>query len=327
MTDPTMRAAVIDRLGKGPTYREIPRPVPGPGQVLVQVQAAALNPVDLRLATGGHLRGVPTVPYVPGSEGVGTVVAGGSPLQGKRVRFQVIGSPSGSLAEWAAVDAATCLLIPDELPAATAAGLGVAGMAAWISLVDKIKLQRGERVLILGATGIVGQVAVQIAKLLGAGRIVASGRDLTALANTLELGADAVVAVAGQSVEALRDSFAAAARGPIDVVFDPVWGTPLQAALGAVGLSARIVNVGESASDEATLSSAIVRGRQLTIIGHTNPNTSWAVRARAFRELAEHAAEGRIRIEIEELPLSEIAVAWERQASSPHVKLVLIPAT
>lgn len=327
MTDPTMHAAVIDRLGDGPTYCDIRRPVPGPGQVLVQVQAAALNPIDLRLATGGQLRGDRSTPYVPGSEGVGTVVTGGNHLQGKRVRFQVIGGPSGALAEWAAVDAATCLLIPEDLSAATAAGLGVAGMAAWISLVDKIKLQRGERVLILGATGIVGQVAVQIAKLLGAGRIVASGRDLKALAKTLELGADAVVAVAGQGVEELRDAFAAAARGPLDVVFDPVWGIPLQAALGAVGPSARIVNLGESASDQATLSSAIVRGRQLTIIGHTNPNTSWAVRARAFRELADHASDGRIRIEIEEMPLAEIAAAWGRQASSPHVKLVLRPAS
>jgi len=322
-----MLAAVIDRLGAGPAYREIARPTPGPGQVLVRVQAAALNPIDLRLASGGHFRGVSSVPYVPGSEGVGTVTAGHEELKGKRVRFQVIGSSSGALAEWAAVDSATCLPLPAELPTATAAGLGVAGMAAWISLVDKIRLQKGERVLILGATGTVGQVGVQIAKLLGAGRIVAAGRDLTALAGTLELGADAVVAIAGQSVEALRDEFAAAARGPLDVVFDPVWGIPLQAALGAVGPSARIINLGESASDNATLSSAIVRGRQLTIIGHTNPNTSWEVRARAYRELAGHAAGGRIRIEIEELPLAEIATAWERQASSPHVKLILRPSS
>ncbi|MGC2191390.1 MAG: zinc-binding alcohol dehydrogenase family protein [Candidatus Dormiibacterota bacterium] len=320
-----MHAAVIEHLGTGPVYREIARPTLGPGQLLVKVLAAGLNPIDLRLAAGGHLRGAPPPPYVPGSEGVGIVVTGDGELKGQRVRFQVIGSPSGALAQWAAVDAATCLPLHPGLTDATSAGLGVAGMAAWISLVDKVQLQKGERVLILGATGTVGQVAVQIAKLLGAGRIVAAGRDPQALARTLELGADTVVAIAGQSADELRDEFAAAARGPLEVVFDPVWGVPLQAALGAAGPSARVVNLGESASDQATLSSAIVRGRQLTIIGHTNPNTPWEVRARAFRELADHAAGGRIRIEVEELPLAEIATAWQRQASSPHAKLVLRP--
>ena len=321
-----MRAAVIDQLGSGPTFRQMARPIAGPGQALVRVLAAALNPVDLRLATGGHQGVVPSVPYIPGSEGVGIVVAGAADLKGKRVRFQAGGSSGGGLAEWVTVDAAACLLLPDKLPEVTAAGLGVAGMAAWIPLVDKVQLQRGERVLILGATGIVGQVAVQIAKLLGAGRIVAAGRDLQVLTHTLELGADAVVAISGQNADQLRDEFAAAARGPLDVVFDPVWGLPLEAALGAVGPSARIVNVGQSAGDEASLKSSIVRGRQLTIIGHTNPNTSWELRAQAFRELADHAVAGRIRFATEELPLSEIAKAWKRQAASPHVKLVLRPA-
>lgn len=254
------------------------------------------------------------------------MAAGSGELAAKRVRFQILGGASGALAQWAAVDSATCLTLPAELPAATAAGLGVAGMAAWIPLVDKVQLREGERVLILGATGTVGQLAVQIARLLGAGRIVAAGRDPQALSRSLELGADAVVTIAKQTVDALRDEFAAAARGPLDVVFDPVWGIPLQAALGATGPSARIVNVGESASDQAQLSSAIVRGRQLTIIGHTNPNTSWELRARAFRELADHAASGRIRIQVEELPLSDIASAWALQATSPHVKLVLRPS-
>jgi NADPH:quinone reductase-like Zn-dependent oxidoreductase len=326
VTETTMWAAVIDRLGASPTYREINRPTSAPGQVLVQVSAAALNPVDLRIASGGFYGGVPECPYIPGSEGVGVVTAGSRQLLGKRVRFETRGSASGALAEWAAVDQTACLPIPDQLPSATGAALGVAGMAAWISLVDKVRLQRGERVLILGATGPVGQLGVQIARLLGAGRIVAAGRDPQVLAKTLELGADAVVAIAGQTVEDLQAEFTAAAGGPLQVVFDPVWGIPLQAAVAASGQSARIVNLGQSAGAEATLSSAIVRGRQLTIVGHSNPNTSWKGRANAFRELADHAERGRIRIEVEELPLPEVASAWARQASSPHAKLVLVPS-
>lgn len=322
-----MRAAVIDRLGRVPAYREIPRPTASPTQALVQVSAAALNPVDLKIASGSFYRGPPPVPYVPGSEGVGTVMGGPGQLMGKRVRFQVLGGSGGALAEWAVVDPATCLILPHQLSSSTGAALGVAGMAAWISLVDKVRLQQGEKVLILGATGPVGQVGVQIAKLLGAGRIVAAGRDPQLLAKTLDLGADAVVAIAGQSLAELRDEFMAAARGPLEVIFDPLWGNPLQAAVGATGPSARIVHLGDSAGSEATLNSGIVRGRQLTIMGHSNPSTSWEIRARAFHELAAHAADGRIRIEVEELPLAEIATAWQRQASSPHVKLVLRPSS
>jgi NADPH:quinone reductase-like Zn-dependent oxidoreductase len=134
-----------------------------------------------------------------------------------------------------------------------------------------------------------------------------------------------VVALAGQSQEDLGAEFEAAAGGPLDVVFDPLWGLPLMAATMACGQSARIVHLGQSAGPEATLTSAIVRGRQLTIIGHANPSTPLEERTQAFLALAEHAAAGRIRLDTEELPLSAIGSAWARQVGSPHVKLVLIP--
>jgi NADPH:quinone reductase-like Zn-dependent oxidoreductase len=320
-----MRAAVIERFGASPKYGEFPLPVPGPGQVLIRVEAAALNPVDLRIASGTFYGGAPKLPYVPGGEGSGTVVEAGPSLNGRRVRFEVAGGESGSLAEWAAINEAACSPIPDNLPWATAAGLGIAGVAAWISLVDKVRLRSGERVLILGATGSAGQIGVQISRLLGAGRVVAAGRDPGALARTLDLGADAVVAIAGQSPEDLAAEFEAAAGGPLEVVFDPLWGLPLKAATLACGQSARIVHLGQSAGPEATLNSAIVRGRQLTIIGHANPSTPLEQRREAFLKLAEHASAGRIRIATEELPLSAIGSAWARQLTSPHVKLVLIP--
>jgi NADPH:quinone reductase-like Zn-dependent oxidoreductase len=320
-----MLAAVIERFGASPKYGECARPVPGPGQVLIRVEAAALNPVDLRIASGTFYGGAPELPYIPGGEGSGSVVEAGQSLKGRRVRFEVASGESGGLAEWTAINEAACSPIPDDLPWATAAGLGIAGVAAWISLVDKVRVRGGERVLILGATGTAGQIGVQIARLLGAGRVVAAGRDPGALARTLDLGADAIVAIAGQSQDDLAAEFEAAAGGPLEVVFDPLWGQPLTAATMACGQSARIVNLGQSAGPEATLTSAIVRGRQLTIFGHANPSTPLEQRTRAFLALAEHAAAGRILIATEELPLSAIGSAWARQASSPHVKLVLIP--
>jgi len=320
-----MRAAIIERFGASPEYGEFARPVPGPGQLLIRVEAAALNPVDLRIASGTFYGGAPALPYIPGGEGAGTVVEDGRSPKGRRVRFEVSGGESGGLAEWTAINEAACSPIADDLPWTTAAGLGIAGVAAWISLVDKARLRRGERVLILGATGTVGKIGVQIARLLGAGMVVAAGRNPGALARTLDLGADALVAIAGQSQEDLAAEFEAAAGGPLEVVFDPLWGLPLTAATVACGQSARIVHLGQSAGSEATLNSAIVRGKQLTMIGHANPSTPLGKRTEAFSALAEHAAAGRIRIDTEELPLSAIGSAWARQAASPHVKLVLIP--
>ncbi|MGC1184311.1 MAG: zinc-binding dehydrogenase [Candidatus Dormiibacterota bacterium] len=326
MTETTMGAAVVETLGSAPTFQEIPRPTPKADQVLIQIGAAGLNPIDLRIASGTFYGGAPDVPYVPGSEGVGIVVDGSTELKGERVRFETARGTSGALAEWTVAAPQSCLPLPAELDTATAAGVGVAGIAAWICLVDKVQLKAGESVLILGATGAVGQVAVQIAKLLGAGRIVAAGRDPGALAKTLDLGADAVVTIADQSPDTIRQELMDAAGGPLNVIFDPVWGRPLEDAIGATAQSARVIHLGESAGSDATLSSATVRGRQLTIIGHASPQTPWETRARAFNEVADHAAAGRIRLSLEEMPLSEISSAWQRQADSPHIKLVLIPA-
>lgn len=322
MTESTMAAAVIESLASDPVFRQIAKPSPDKAQVLVQVAAAALNPVDLRIALGTFYGGARPVPYVPGSEGVGVVVGRKTSLQGQRVRFE---TGQGALAEWTVASEEMCLPVPEELSTAVAAGLGVAGIAAWVALVDKVRLQAGESVLVLGATGSVGQIAVQIAKLLGARRIVAAGRNAKVLAKSLDLGADAVVLIADQDRESLQQQFLDAADGPVDIIFDPVWGHPLEAALGAAAQSARVAHLGESAGSEATLTSAIVRGKQLTIIGHSNPLTPWELRARAFGELADHAAAGRIRIDVEEVPLSAVQTAWRRQASSPHAKLVLIP--
>ncbi|HVC22591.1 MAG TPA: zinc-binding alcohol dehydrogenase family protein [Candidatus Dormibacteraeota bacterium] len=326
MTETSMGAAVVARLGSAPSFQEIQRPTPKADQVLIRVAAAGLNPIDLRIASGTFYGGAPDVPYVPGSEGVGVVVDGSPDLRGERVRFETVRGGSGALAEWTVAAPQSCLPLPSKLDTATAAGLGVAGIAAWICLVDKVQLKAGESVLILGATGAVGQMAVQIAKLLGAGRIVAAGRDPGALARTLDLGADAVVTIAEQSPETVQQELLDAAGGPLNVIFDPVWGHPLEEAIGATAPSARVIHLGESAGSEATLSSAIVRGRQLTIIGHASPQTPWEMRARAFSEVADHAAAGRIHLSLEEIPLSEVSSAWHRQAASPHTKLVLIPA-
>jgi NADPH:quinone reductase-like Zn-dependent oxidoreductase len=179
---------------------------------------------------------------------------------------------------------------------------------------------------VLGATGVVGRVAVQAARLLGAGRVVAAGRDPEMLERAKQLGADATVDLGASSEgEQLTAAFREAAGGDVDVVHDPLWGAPAAAAAEALGVGGRLVQLGQSAGAEATLSSASIRGRHLSVLGYLNALVPRDVRRGAYRTLLEHAVAGRIAVEVERLPLAQVADAWERVQRSAHRKLVLVP--
>jgi NADPH:quinone reductase-like Zn-dependent oxidoreductase len=317
-----MRAAVLHEYGT-PAYGEFPDPPaePGEGQVVVEVAAAGLNPVDVAMAAGRYFAGALPLPFVPGQEGVG-VVAGTQ----RRVYFDRPIPPHGSMAARAVAAADALTDVPDGLDDGLAIALGVAGLAAWLPLAWRADLAAGETVLVLGATGVVGQIAVQAAKLLGAGRVVAAGRDAAELERARALGADATVPLAdGASAEDLTDAFREAAGGDLDVVVDPLWGVPAVGALGALAVRGRLVQVGQSAGAEAEVPSAFVRGRLAEIRGFVNFLVPGDVRRAAYATLAEHAAAGRIRVEVERIPLADVAQAWERQQAGPHRKLVLVP--
>ena len=211
-------------------------------------------------------RGPPPLPSVVGTEGVGTLAG-----DGRRVYFDASVAPFGSYAERTLVPADVPIELPDALDDGVAVALGVSGLAAWLPLAWRAQLQPGETVLILGATGVVGQLAVQAARLLGAGRIVAAGRDAEMLARAAQLGADATVDLreAGDGA-GLTAAFREAAGGDVDVVHDPLWGAPAAAALEALGTNGRHVQLGQSAGAEATLPSASIRGRHIDVRGYTN---------------------------------------------------------
>jgi NADPH2:quinone reductase len=219
-----------------------------------------------------------------------------------------------------------CAELPAKLSDPLAAGLGVAGLAAWLALRDAARLRPGETVLVLGATGAVGQIGIQAARIMQAGRIVAAGRDQEALQKCLAMGADAVVTLQEQQgLDQMAAALTGAAGGPLQVVLDPVFGRPSMAASRACGPGARLVNLGQSAGAEATYRSRDIRGKRLSIVGHANGAVSSEVRRSAFLELAAHAAEGRIRIEVEEFSLEQVESAWRRQQESPHSKVVVRP--
>jgi len=212
--------------------------------------------------------------------------------------------------------------VPSGVPDAVAAGLGIAGITGWLAVEWRGRVQKGETVLVLAASGAVGMVAVQAAKLLGAGRVIGAARNPDALARVRQLGADAAVEL---TQENLTEAFQQAAGQPIDLVIDPVWGPPAVAAMQALRVGGRLVQLGQSASPEATITSATVRGKMLAILGYTNFEVPWETRAQAFRTLVEHAAAGRLTIDREVFPLDKTADAWKLQAASPHKKLVVTP--
>jgi len=317
-----MRAAVVSELGRPPKLDDAPEPEPGDGEVLLEVAASSLNPIDIAVGAGRFYGGHPPVPYVPGAEAVGRIAGHGGLVWTAGGGIGV--ARDGALAELVAVPEVSLTPVPEGADAELAVALGIAGMAGWLPLVWRAPVREGETVLVLGATGTAGFVAVQAARLLGAGRVVAAGRDPERLARAAEVGADETVRI-GEPGDLARAFKRASGGNRPTLVFDPLWGEPLAAALDAAATGARVVNVGQSAGAEATIRSGFVRGKQLDLLGYSNFAAPREVVREEYRRLVQYALAGTIRIDIERVSLDDVAEAWERQASGPDAKLVVVP--
>jgi NADPH:quinone reductase-like Zn-dependent oxidoreductase len=312
-----MRAAILRAHGGVPEVAEFDDPEPVDGAEVVEVVASAINPVDVRIASGEFALERYEPPYVAGKEGIGRRP------DGSLVYFDRTHKPHGAFAERTLVAPGAGYPVPDDLDPALAVCLGVSGLAAWMGLEWRGRLAYGETVLVLGASGVVGQIAVQAAKLLGAGRVVAAARDADALNRARSLGADAIVRLGQRDlVAALRD---AAGGDGYHLVLDPLWGEPAKAAIAALVPYGRLVQVGQSAGAEVTLSSPSIRSKPIDVLGYTNYTALEELKAAAYGRMARHALAGELEVEIERLWLDDVPDAWRRQASSPHRKLVIQP--
>jgi NADPH2:quinone reductase len=314
-----MRAAVIEGYGEAPVLREVPEPKVD-GATVVEVTGAALNPVDMSIASGKFYAGSPPTPYVPGGEGIGYILQSGK--RGPRVFFKAA-LPNGALAERSVVSRGETVPIPDSVPDGMAAAFGTPGIAAYLALTRRAELKPGETVLILAASGVLGTIAVQVARLLGAGRVIAAARNERSLARAKELGADAIVDL--KQLDGLTERIKEASKGQLTVVIDPLWGAPAAAAIDAMSTHGRFIQVGQAAGPEATLTSRAVRGRYLSILGYNNFSVPWEEQAAAYRRLVDYAASGQLKVEFEVLPLEATPEAWKLQTTSPHRKLVISP--
>jgi len=235
------------------------------------------------------------------------------------------------MADLAPAPSAWLMPVPDALDDVTAAALPNPGVSAWLSLAHGAELRPGETVLVLGATGVTGRLAVQAAKLQGAGRVVAAGRDPKSLARLAELGADATVKLDDPGTD-LVEAFAAEAGDGYDVVVDYLWGAPAEAAIRSVGRGdleraakrTRYLQVGEMAGGTISLPAGVLRSSRLEIKGQgtgTAPGPD-AMRA-AFDEVLAAAVDGRLVVDTEPVPLSDVAEAWHRDTRG--TRLVFTP--
>jgi NADPH:quinone reductase-like Zn-dependent oxidoreductase len=312
-----MRAAVLHEHGATPVFGDFAEPQPGDGQVVVEVSAAALHHLDLHKATGTFYTGPPPLPSVVGTDGVGRLADGG------RVYFDATTAPFGSMAERALVPEEALFDLPEDIDDALAAAAGNTGLAGWLAPRWRGGLQPGETVLVLGATGAVGSVAVQAARLQGAGRVVAAARAGERLSALLGRGADAIVAL--DETDDLEASLREATGGSVDVTIDALWGEPALAAMSIAARYARHVEVGQLAGVELRLPAPVIRSVSLDIRGFSIAHPPRDVLREAHRTLIGHLARGEVVIDVEAVPLEQVADAWDRQrTATAGDKIVLL---
>ena len=312
-----MHAAVVNDLKKPPVFQEFSDPEPRVGEVLIDVKAAGLHPVVRAIAQGAHYSDGGEVPFIPGVDGVGVRA------DGTRVYFGGARRPWGTMAEHCAVSPTMTVLLPDALDTVQAAALANPGMSAWLSLKARAQLAAGETVLIMGATGVAGHLAIQCARLLGAKRIVAAGRNVKALAGE---DVDAIIGLA-EPEDAVREALAAQAARGIDVVIDYLWGRPTELLLEALtrkfaasGVrTTRLVEVGNSAGPTITLPGAALRSIDLRLLGSGFGSVPIDQIIAAIPNLFAMAAAGKLRIEADPVPLAQVETAWSRAESAKRV--------
>jgi NADPH:quinone reductase-like Zn-dependent oxidoreductase len=312
-----MNAAVIEAFGKPPRYTSFREPVAAGGAVPIRVHAAALSNLVKGQASGAHYSSGTELPFVPGFDGVGTLP------DGARVYFIGPPAPFGAMAEWSLTKPSRTIPVPGALDSVTAAALGNPALASWGALIGRARLQPGESVLINGATGVAGQQAIQVAKYLGASRIVATGREESLFDKLRSLGAAATISL-NQSPDALT----AAVRKvfPVDVVLDYLWGPSAESILAAAqGHGApegepriRYIQVGSISGDPIAIKSQWLRSSGVELLGSGLGSLSAAAIVEALTTMFAAAATTPLKIDTDPIPLSEVESAWSRTTESGH---------
>jgi NADPH:quinone reductase-like Zn-dependent oxidoreductase len=312
-----MNAAVVTAAGKSPVFAEFDEPAPTPGAEVITVSASALSQFSKSRSSGTHYSAEGAFPAVAGTDGVGRTE------DGRRVYFVLPEAPHGALAEKCLVRASQCIEIPESLDEVTAAAIANPGMSAWAALVERAGLQPGETVLVNGATGSAGRLAVQLAKYLGAGKVIATGRNESELQELLSLGADVIIPFtlgtlhplgAQHYEQALKETFT---KG-IDVVIDYLWGESAKTVIVAIAKTledatpVRFVHVGgASREEEIALPGAALRSSAIQLMGSGIKSVPFAKLLGAIKNVFDAAGAAKLQIATKTMLLSEIEEAWK----------------
>jgi NADPH:quinone reductase-like Zn-dependent oxidoreductase len=319
-----MKAAVVSSFDTAPRYEEFADPVPaGDDEMVVDVLAAGLHPRVRSQANGSHYSSTGVLPLVPGIDGVGRCPDG-------RLRyFILLDTPSGTMAEQTVVDSRRSIVLPaGSDPVAVAAAMNPA-MSSWVALRQRVPFQAGQSVLVLGATGNAGQLAVQVAKRLGAGQIIAAGRSADRLAGLPAVGATGTVLLDGDAGDVARRLGQAAAD--VDVVLDYLWGEPGAAAMAAVvtaradrGQPLAWIEIGSVCGLTAPIPSAALRAARLQIVGSGQGSVSTRDILEELPALAQEITGGTFAIDARTMPLADVEQAWA-DAAGTRQRIVLTP--
>lgn len=318
-----MKAAVVLEVGKSPVYSEFEEPIPYEDEVCVHVTASALTNFTKVRAAGKHFSFAARPPFVVSIDGVGKLE------DGKRVYFLFPRAPFGGMAERTVVPSSQCISVPEDVDDTTLAAIADPGMAAWAALEARAGLRQGETVLINGATGSAGKMAIQVAKHLGAKRVVATGRNRDVLDTLFSMGADDVIPLnqdGNASDDAFRDQF----KQGVDVVLDYLWGGSaeqiLQAASASRGTTPiRFVQIGTTSAPDIRLPGAVLRSSDIRMIGSGIGNIGLKRIVQILSRLMHSASEAAFQIPTRVVPLERIEEAWSVESQTPRIVLTMNP--
>ncbi|MES2096536.1 MAG: zinc-binding dehydrogenase [Pseudomonadota bacterium] len=308
-----MRAAVVDALNTIPYLSDVPEPSETPGALRIRVEWAGLQPTDVLRVRGTYKS--PVFPYIVGGEGIGRLA------DGTRVYFGHSLPQQGAMSEITVVPEAEVWPIPEDADARQVIAFALAGIGAIIPL-EEARIQSGDRVLILGVTGPVGQIGALVARQLGAGTIIGAARSLEGLQRLKERGIVDAFAQLGQGDD---DAALAAEKGDrgYDVVLDPLFGAPAEAAMRSVAEGGRLMSIGTRAGRTMTLTLTELRRRHHHGVDTGELIRSAAERQAAFMRLLGYAQAGKWSIDTVTFALDDIEAAWAAQNGSPHAKILI----
>ncbi|SEG65785.1 NADPH:quinone reductase [Bryocella elongata] len=341
-----MKAAIVQGAGQTPVYGEFAEPVVREGQELITVTASSMSHVTKSRAAGSHYSSAGEYPFVAGIDGVGRLASG------KRVYFVMPRAPFGAMAERVVVRPEQCIALPDELDDVTAAAIANPGMSAWAAYRERARLKVGETVLVNGATGTAGRLAVQIAKWMGAKKVIATGRNEEALREVAGLGADVVIPLSGEHghgtppfdggavegwatqgselslEETLKEQFAEG----VDVVLDYLWGESARTVLIAAAKEApeavpiRFVHIGSVGGAEVSLPGAVLRSSAIELMGCGIGSIPMERLVASVRELMQAAVPAGLKIATTPLPLSSVERGWPLDDSRKRTVFLMSPS-